>query len=294
MLTALQSVAMALLTTAFTSPDESHDAGAFGRETQPTRPDGASAGDAAAGPQEHGTENAGTASATASTAAAAVEPPRAAPGYLSRPLLPSARFVYHGVLQVAIAGGTPHKYRVELGLGLLDHVTLGVTAHWLPGQERPRVAPRIALAFWRWRYVAVGAVHHWTLYPPPVVDLDVDTPSYQQMAQWYLGTLSFGQRFVSAGMDAGIVRVREDDPGVDPGEDLRNASHTRVRFGGGVFLRAGTRRWGVTAQALLPHLVAEVAVDVRFGLFERRPKGEWWPRDALGRGGVQRRPWQSY
>lgn len=207
--------------------------------------------------------------------------------------MPSPRFLDHGILQVAVAGGTPHKYRVELGLGLFDHVSLGITGHWLPGQSAPKFSPKVAIAFWRWDWIAIGGHHFWTLYPPPVSDFDVETPSFQQSAMWFLGSMSFGQRWVSAGFDAGVVRVREDDPSRDPGDDLLNPSRIRVRFGGGLFARVGTRRWGVTGQVLLPALTAEVALDVRFGLFERRPKGGWIPRDKLGRGGVQQRPWQQ-
>ncbi len=223
---------------------------------------------------------------------AAIEPPPRAE-YLARPLSPSPRFLDHGVLQAAVAGGTPHRYRLEVSLGLLDHLSLGVTGHWLAGQSAPKFSPRIAVAFWRWRWVAVGATYHWTLYPPPVVDLDVTTPSYQQTAQWVLGAMSFGQRWISGGFDAGIVRVREDDPAADPGDNLRNPSRVRVRFGGGLFARAGTRRWGVSGRVLLPALSAEVALDVRFGLFERRPRGGWLPLDKAGRGGLAPRPWHS-
>ncbi|MBL4686024.1 MAG: hypothetical protein JKY37_15630, partial [Nannocystaceae bacterium] len=191
----------------------------------------------------------------------------------------------------AVAGGVPHKYRLELSLGLLDHLSLGVTAHWLPGSNSPKFSPRVAVAFWRWQSIAVGASYHWTLYPAPVVDLDLATPSYQETAQWYLGSMSVGQRWISGGFDAGVVRVREDDPSEDPGADLRNPSRVRVRFGGGLFARVGTRRWGVTGQVLLPTLTAELALDIRFGLFEKRSRGGWLVRDKMGRGGLAPRPW---
>jgi hypothetical protein len=46
-------------------------------------------------------------------------------------------------------------------------------------------------------------------------------------------------------------------------------------FGGGVFARFGTRRFGVTADALAalspdPLLVFEILLDVRFGAFSER------------------------
>jgi len=220
-----------------------------------------------------------------------VTEPSARSTYLERRVSPSPRFLDHGVLQVAAAGGTPHKYRVEVGLGLLDHLSIGVTGHWLAGQTKPAFSPKIAIAFWRWEWASIGAHYHWSLYPPPVVDLDVETPSYAGSAHWMLGSVSFGQRWVSGGFDAGAVRFREDDPSELPGDNLRNPSRTRTTFGGGIFARVGTRRWGLTAQVLMPALAAEVALDLRFGLFERRARGGWLPRDKAGRGGLQPRPW---
>jgi len=195
--------------------------------------------------------------------------------YLQRPVRFGARFVDHGVLQAAVAGGWPHGYRVELSLGLLDHVTLGATSHWLPGQPRPRVSPIVAIAILRGRFFEFGAWHFWSLFPPPRDDVDPATPSYQRTAQWFLATASFGQAWLTGGLDAGAVRARMNDPGQDPAPDTTNPSKNRWRFGGGLHLRAGTRRWGFTAQVLVPHLTAELRFDLRFGLFEARSKGGW-------------------
>jgi hypothetical protein len=202
-------------------------------------------------------------------------------GYLTRPLNPSARNLDHGVLQVAAAGGTPHLYRIELALGLFDHLSLGVTAHWLPDQSRPFVSPRVAIAFYRWRWIELGALHFWSMFPPPVVDVDPATPSFQRSAQWVLATAAFSQRFLSGGVDVGAVRARELDDREDPGPNLENRSTVRWHFGGGLFLRGGTRRWGITAQAHLPQLTAEIVLDVRFGAFELRPRGGWNPREVI-------------
>lgn len=195
--------------------------------------------------------------------------------YLQRPVRFGAHFVDHGVLQVAAAGGYPHLYRLELALGVLDHFTLGATAHWLPGQRAPKISPVIAVAFARGRLYEVGARHFWSLYPPPVDDFDPTTSSYQRSAQWILGTASFGQAWLTGGIDAGVVRARVNDPGMDPEPDTTNPSVIRWMFGGGLHLRAGTRRWGFTAQVLVPQMLAEVRFDLRFGLFERRPRGGW-------------------
>lgn len=198
--------------------------------------------------------------------------------YLQRPVRPGAHYLDHGVLQPAIAGGWPHGYRLELAIGLLDHLTLGVTTHWLPSEPRPRVSPILALAILRGRLYEIGVWHFWSLYPPPLDDVDPTTPSYQRSAQWILGTASFGQAWLTGGFDAGVVRLRANDPSQDAAPDTSNPSTIRWRFGGGLHLRAGTRRWGFTAQVLVPNLFAELRFDVRFGLFEKRSRGGWRPR----------------
>lgn len=197
--------------------------------------------------------------------------------YLRRPVRFGAHFLDHGVLQVAAAAGYPHRYRLELSLGVLDHLTLGATTHWLPGQKAPKVSPVVAVAFVRSRLFEVGARYFWSLYPPPVDDVDPATSSYQRSAQWILGTASFGQAWLTGGLDAGVVRARVNDPGMETEPDTSNPSVIRWMFGGGLHLRAGTRRWGFTAQVLLPQMFAELRFDVRFGLFEKRSKGGWRP-----------------
>lgn len=197
--------------------------------------------------------------------------------YLERPVRPGPHHVDHGVLQAAIAGGWPHLYRLELALGLLDHFTIGATTHWVPGQRAPQVSPVVAIAFFRNHLFETGVRHFWSLYPPPVSDFDPTTPSFQRSAQWLLAHGSFGQALVTGGFDAGVVRARDNDPGMDPDDQGNNPSITRWRFGGGLHLRVGTRRWGFTAQVLVPHVLAELRLDLRFGLFERRHKGGWRP-----------------
>jgi hypothetical protein len=197
--------------------------------------------------------------------------------YLTRDLAFSARHLDHGVLSAGVAGGWPHRYRLELGLGLLDHLTVGITAHWLPRQPAPRWSPKVALAFYRWRRLEIGAHYFRSLYPAP----DSDGPAFDSRADWFLSAVSFSQMWLSAGFDAGVVRGIERDPAQPPAEDGPQPVIARWRFGGGAHLRAGTRRWGFTANVLVPHLYAELVFDVRFGLFEARPKGGWRPTGIL-------------
>src|SRR5690606_2696922 len=75
--------------------------------------------------------------------------------YLTRPVARSVRHRDHGVIEVGVGLGLPHLYRLELQVGLLDHVTLGATAHWLPGQARPGWSPKAAVAFYRGRLLEV-------------------------------------------------------------------------------------------------------------------------------------------
>ena len=221
----------------------------------------------------------------APVAPGAPEPAPRAPtlrAYLSRDVAPSALFLDHGVLQLSLAGGYPHRYRLGLALGLLDHLTVGVTAHWLPRQSRPRFAPKVALAFYRWRWLEIGAVYDRSLYPPPVKDDDPDTLSYQRDAHWFLAAFAFSHAWLSAGFELGAVRARVRSPAMpDPDANNNNPSAMRVKFGGGLFIRGGTRRWGFVASARAPWVFAELAFELRFGLFELRPKGGWRPEGVV-------------
>jgi hypothetical protein len=198
--------------------------------------------------------------------------------YLSRELAGSARFVDHGVVAVSAAGGYPHRYRMGAAIGLLDHLTIGAQVHWLPGQSRPRVAPQLAIAFYRWRAFEMGAVYDRTLYPPPSRDLDPGTLSFQRDAHWALVAFAVSQAWLSGGFEVGTVIARVRDPSREDADDGSNFAAWRVQAGGGVFLRAGTRRWGFTANMRAPWVAAELAFDLRFGAFEQRPRGGWRPR----------------
>jgi hypothetical protein len=211
-------------------------------------------------------------------------PPAAAPArrdsklrrYLSRPVMFSPRYLDHGVIGVAAAGGWPHLYRLELQIGLLDHLTVGATAHWLPSQDKPGWSPKVAIAFWRGRQFEVGAHYFQSMYQPPVRDADPETLSFQKRVHWFLGAASISQRFISAGFDAGVIYTLDRDESVEvPEGEFYTPSHWRTIFAGGLHLRAGTRRWGFTANLLAPRLYAEIAFDVRFGAFEVRPRGGW-------------------
>jgi hypothetical protein len=212
--------------------------------------------------------------------------------YLTRDLMYSARHLDHGVLGVSVAGGFPHRYRLALAMGFLDHVTLGVTAHWLPGHEVPQWAPQAALALWRGRRFEVGATYHQVMYPAPLVDNDPRTPSFQERDHWLLSTASFSNAWLAGGFDFGVVRAIEKDPGRDPPTPTMNPSTVRWRVGGGLHLRAGTRRWGFTANFLAPRLMAELVFDVRFGLFEMRPRGGWKPAGVVYSTDRRAPPWR--
>lgn len=212
----------------------------------------------------------------------AVERPRTRlQRYLTRAVAPSARFLDHGILSVAVAGGYPHRYRVEVGIGLLDHVSLGVTAHWLPRDARPRWTPKVSLALFRNPRVEVGVHYFQSLYPPPERDLDPATLSFRPRVHWLLASVSFSQRWISGGFDGGALRSLDRDPGKDPDKNGNNAAITRWRIGGGVHVRAGTRRFGFTAQALAPRLFMELVFDLRFGAFELRPRAGWKPSGIM-------------
>lgn len=226
-----------------------------------------------------------------------VEPPPGTQGpplrrYLTRDVPYSARFVDHGVLQVSGAGGWPHLYALRMHLGLLDHLVLGAQAHWLPGQDLPQVSPEASIAFLRLRIVEWGAHYEQTFHPPPEVDGTTRTPSFKQRDHWLLTSLSLSNHWLSGGFDFGVVRARIKDPGQDASDPDVNPSTIRWKLGGGLHLRAGTRRWGFTARVLAPQLMTELAFDVRFGLFEMRRKGGWRPSGVLNSTDRRVPPWR--
>jgi hypothetical protein len=192
--------------------------------------------------------------------------------YVSRPMPRSARFLDHGDIAIGVAGGTPHIYRLDLRVGLFDHVSVGFTSHWLPGQRTPRVWPVGAIAFWRWlgpSHVGfeIGAHYRPVLYRP--VDPE---QTFVPQTHFALGTMVVSAGPFSAGIDFGAAHTRI--PMVDPAMPTNYAP--RTVFGGGAFARIGTRRIGVTADALGalspddPLLVVELLLDVRFGAFSER------------------------
>jgi len=195
--------------------------------------------------------------------------------YLRRPVSTSPRFLNHGVVQAGVAGGWPHFYRFQLGLGVLDHVAGGATMHWLPGQRFPRWAPWGSVAFWRDATWAVGLHYRQVLHPPldDRYQRPGRTPEFEERSHYVVSTLSFSQAWWTVGGDVGVVRRRiatvdeMDEPSV----------YDEVwRFGGGLYVRAGTPRWGFTAQAQLPSLSAEILFDVRLGAFEARDHRRGW------------------
>lgn len=190
--------------------------------------------------------------------------------YLRREVPVSPRFLDHGVIALTGAGGTPHLYRLDLRVGMFDHVSVGVTAHWLPGQPAPRVWPVGAIALFRWTGkarvgVEVGAHYRPVLFPPP------DPGAFVPRTQMVLGSVVVSSGWISAGLDLGAAHTRIAV--VDPADI--ESFRRRVVFAGGPFMRVGNRRVGVTADALTvlspnPLLVFEVALDVRFGVFSER------------------------
>lgn len=200
-------------------------------------------------------------------------PAEQARDYLRRPVPRSARFLDHGDIALSVAGGTPQFYRVDLRVGLFDHVSIGVTGHWLPGQRAPQLWPVGAIALWR--YVnpvgsgvgfELGGHYRPVLYPP------VD-PTQRFVPQTHFALASFvvSAGPFSAGIDAGAAHTRLAV--ADPSDTLSFAR--RTVFGGGVFARIGNRRAGLTVDALAaltrePLLVFEIAVELRFGAFSER------------------------
>ncbi len=195
----------------------------------------------------------------------------------------------HGVLATRLFLGYPHVYRLELALGLLDHLTVGMTAHWLPGQTRPGLSPVIHAAFFRSRRFVIGANYRQLLYPPPVSeeeyaaavaankqDPEIPIPiQFQQRVHYLMGGLSFSQAWFSAAIELGWARGREFEP-YPAMPVVVDQQYTDVdRIAGGVTMRFGTRRYGLTIGARYPYPSFDIGLDLRFGLFEVRQRGKW-------------------
>ncbi len=188
----------------------------------------------------------------------------------------SARHLDHGILQVAVAVGTPARNRFEIDLGLFDHLSLGATFHWLLSEKRPRFAPQASIAFVRGRAAEFGMTYRQTLHPR--ANKPGAESSFEPRTHWLMGALTVGRGLLSSGFDAGVAsrRVRpSDDPSLSA-----NVYVPRVEVAGGLHARVGTRRIGLGFEAALvgiedPDIVVEAVLDLRFGLFERRPSGGW-------------------
>jgi hypothetical protein len=182
--------------------------------------------------------------------------------WLARPTPISPRFLDHGTLELALAGGTPHVYRLDLRTGLFDVASFGVTGHWLPGQAWPQIWPIGALALWRGRMFEVGAHYRPVLFPP--VDREL---TFTPRAHFMLASFTFGTDIFQAGLDLGAahLRVAKADPA------LATTFDRQTLFGGGFVVRVGNEWIGASADALAavgvqPLLVFEVKLDVRFDL----------------------------
>lgn len=196
--------------------------------------------------------------------------------YLTRPVARSVRYLDHGIIEVGVGLGLPEIYRLELQVGLLDHVTLGATAHWLPGQKQPNWSPKAAVAFYRGRLLEVGAFYQQVLYPPTRSDSDPMTVEFQRRAHYLMASVSLSQAWLTGGFDIGWARGREALKLLTPEDlDAGTVFAVRDRVAGGLHLRFGTRRVGVTMQAWFPYTAAELVLDLRFGAFEMRRRGGW-------------------
>ncbi|MFV8751102.1 hypothetical protein ACNOYE_11210 [Nannocystaceae bacterium ST9] len=182
--------------------------------------------------------------------------------WLDRPTPISPRFLDHGQLELSLAGGTPHVYRLELRAGLFDVVSVGVTGHWLPGQPWPQLWPVGALALWRGRMFEIGGHYRPVLFPA------VDRAAhFEPRAHFALASFTIGSGLFSAGLDVGAAHVRL--PVADIGAPTLFVRETV--FGGGFVVRVGNEWIGASADALAalgrdPLLVFEVKLDVRFDL----------------------------
>ena len=219
------------------------------------------------------------ATATASGKASG-KPPLLA--YLRRPHRPSARYLDHGVLEFFVAPGIPQIYRLGVAVGVLDHLTLGVAGHWLPGQKIPVFVPHAALRILQYSLFEFGLSYRGGLFQVPKIPEPGDpdamiegpadqlTPLFEKRAHFLLAGLGFVHQYVSAGAELGFVNRRIL---------LRNVPKPNAyRFetvwdgASAVYVRLGNRCAGVTMQAFYPSLDVELRLDLRWSAFAVRER----------------------
>lgn len=199
--------------------------------------------------------------------------------YLRREVPGGEHFLDHGVMALEVAGGWPHRYRVAASIGVLDHLSVGVSARWLPSESRPRWAPQVALAVWRKDWWAFGFRYSQVLHLPSPDDVDPTTPDFAQRTHYLFGSAVFARGPLSAGVDVGALHTRSPmlDPAAEPGSFRK-----RLIPAGGLFFRYGGRRWGLSVGGQMPVYTLEFKLDLRFGLFEQRRRGGWVPPRLSG------------
>lgn len=135
----------------------------------------------------------------------------------------------------------------------------------------------------------VGVNYRQLLYPPPVSEAEymaavaanqqndaIPVPvRFQQRVHYLMAGLSFSQAWFAGTLEMGWARGREFEPFPVEPVVVEDQYIDADRIAGGVALRFGTRRYGLTVRARYPYPSFDIGVDLRFGLFEMRRRGKW-------------------
>ncbi len=185
--------------------------------------------------------------------------------YLALPRVASDVMLPNGALGIGAAGGWPDLYRLTLGIGVLDHLSLGVDTHWLPEQRAPKFAPKVAVAAYRGERFEFGMEYHQRLYTPPSLLAQGEQFAQRDHIAGVFAT--FGLGLVSASGTLGAMSFRARNPAAgSPATDYVE----RVAIAGALRLRVGDERWGVVLRGEMPVASLSIGFELRIGLFGQR------------------------
>lgn len=204
--------------------------------------------------------------------------------WLKRPVGVHPELLDHGNVAPFVDIGMPFGYRVGVKVGLLDVLTLGTLFQWSPKENTFRIAPEIAIAFFRGRHLALGARYRFLFEPTPDPEAKVKAPEgdkkplppplFSPQTHYAVATAALSRGYFSVGAEAGVMRRRALVTGEEKVDSY--LFENRWVMASGMFVRAGTPRWGVSAQVIVPTPEVNLRFEWRFALFAVAKR-----RDAL-------------
>lgn len=199
--------------------------------------------------------------------------------WLKRPVGVHPELLDHGQVAPLIDVGLPHIYRFGLRVGLLDVLTLGALMHWSADDKRFRIAPEVGLAVYRGKHLALGFRYRYLFEPTPDPEAQqapMPKPDagnkkppppalFAPQTLYLVGSVALSRGYFSVGAEAGVMRRRALVLGEAKVDSY--LFENRWEMATGMFVRAGTPRWGISAQVIVPTPEVSLRFEWRFALF---------------------------